>query len=181
MAAGVIRGGPMVAGVEVSVVTSEQHTMTAKATQQAIESGAVVTDHVILDPLQLSVSCEIGNVGGSSAARGVFEAFSAAMQKREPLEVITEHAVYKDMLILSLTPLHAAPFKGALQITAQMQQLKRVEFRVSGRTAVKLSTSRSADKTASAEVNRGKQELKSTLLGNMASGAADLLESLGNR
>jgi len=165
-ATGIIRGGPIVAGVEVSVIISETHAMSAKATQQAIESGAAVTDHVILDPLQLSISCEVSNAGGTDTARGVYESFRDLLTAREPVEVVTEHAIYGNMVFLSLNQLHAAPFKGALQITAQLQQIRQVEFRIVGRREGSLGTG--AGKTAAAEVNAGKQEKKQaegTLLG----------------
>ena len=169
-AAGIIRGGSIVAGVEVSVIISETHSMSAKATQQAIESGAAVTDHVILDPFQLSVSCEASNVGGSDAARSVYDSFSRLLTAREPVEVITEHHTYKNMVLLSLNQLHAAPFKGALQITAQLQQIHEAEFSIDGRQESKLDAAAGADKTAAAEVNAGKQEKKqvsNTLMGKI--------------
>ena len=166
-ATGIIRSGSLADGIDVSVVVSETHAMSAKATSQAIESGAAVTDHVIVDPFQLSVSCEVSNVGGSGAARGIYESFRDLLTAREPVEVITEHTTYRNMVILSLNQLHVAPFKGALQITAQLQQIRQAVFRIDERLEDKLAVGGNANKTAAAEVNAGKQtqkQVSSTLL-----------------
>ena len=54
--AAIVRKGVAIAGIQVSVKKSEAHTYTSQATELAMESGATVTDHVILKPVTLAVS-----------------------------------------------------------------------------------------------------------------------------
>ena len=151
---GVLRGGPLVAGIEVSVMLSESHTLNAQATKQALESGTQVSDHIIIDPDTVAIVYEVSNAGdGPMVARDVFETFKKMRDKRELFELITEHYVYDNMALINLTPLHAAPFKGRLQCTATFQRINQVKLQVVGREAKKVP----AKKGASAEVNAGTQ------------------------
>ena len=151
---GVLRGGPLVAGVEVSVVTSEAHTITAQATKQSIESGAEVTDHVIIVPPSVAITGD-----GPNVAKDVFETFKTMLEKRELMELITEHYVYDNMVLVSFTPLHAAPYKGRLQCTATLQRVNQVKIAVVGRDPKNLGKG-STQKTAAAQTNAGTQNGK---------------------
>lgn len=63
--------------------------------------------------MTLAVTVAMTNAGdGRDAARDAFESFVEMRKIREPVEVITEHAIYTNMVITSLTPTHSAPYKG---------------------------------------------------------------------
>ena len=156
---GLLRGGPLVAGVEVSVLVSEAHNLTANATKLSLESGAQVTDHVIVNPDDVSVVFAMTNAGsGADAARDVFETFKRMRDDRELLELTTEHHVYENMVIIGVAPMHQAPYKGALNITLHLQQINFVQLHSVGRDPRNLNGTTS--KTASPPVNAGQQDPK---------------------
>jgi hypothetical protein len=167
---GLLRGGPLVAGVEVSVLISESHNLTANATKLSLESGAQVTDHVIVNPDDISVVFAMTNAGnGADAARDVFETFKKMRDDRELVELTTEHHVYENMVVTAITPMHQAPYKGALNVTIHLQQVNFVQLQSVGRDPRNLSGTTS--KTASPPVNAGQQAPKpvsGTLLDKMA-------------
>ena len=145
------------AGVEVSVLVSEAHNLTANATKLSLESGAQVTDHVIVNPDDVSVVFAMTNAGGGiDAARDVFETFKRMRDERELIELITEHHVYSNMVITSLSPMHQAPYKGALNITLNLQQINFVRLESVGREPQNLEGKTS--KTAAGPVNAGRQD-----------------------
>lgn len=155
--AGLLRGGTLVVGVEVSIITSEAHSLQATATKQSIESGAQVTDHVILTPPQVAITFEVANTGGGAEiAKDVFETFKSMLEARELLEVITEHYIYDHMILIGLSPLHQAPYKGRLQCTATLQRVNQIQLQVVGRVPKKLSKD-GAGKSASASIDAGPQ------------------------
>lgn len=155
--AGLLRGGALVVGVEVSVITTESHSLQATATKQSIESGAQVTDHVILTPPQVAITFEVANTGGGAEiAKDVFETFKSMLEARELLEVITEHYVYDNMILVGLSPMHQAPYKGRLQCTATLQRVNQIQLQVVGRVPKKLSKD-GAGKSASASIDAGPQ------------------------
>lgn len=157
--AAIVRKGVAIVGIQVSVKKSEAHTYTSQATELAMESGATVTDHVILKLVTLAVTVAMTNAGGGAdAARDAFESFVEMRKKREPVEVITEHAIYTNMVITSLTPTHSAPYKGALEIGITFQQISFVELQSVGRSPSTLKGS--AKKTGAAPVQSGKVEAK---------------------
>ena len=133
-AAGILRGGHMLAGVEVPVLVSESHQQSAQGSGVALESGATVTDHVIHQPRTLTVTFSLTNAGvGAGNARDVFESFTAMMNEGELVEIATGHAVYRNMLITGLSHDHSAPYKGALSGTMNLMEVNRVEVTAAGR------------------------------------------------
>ena len=156
---GVLRGGPLVAGVEVSVLISEAHQLAAQPTKNAIESGALMSDHVIIQPYAVSIVYEASNAGnGAMVAKDVFETFKNMLEARELLELITEHYAYDNMVLTSVSPLHAAPYKGRLQCTATLERVNQIKIETTGRNPKSLKGT--ASKTGSAQVNGGQQEGK---------------------
>ncbi len=137
---GLLRGGHLIAGIEVSVLTSESHSYTATPTKLTLESGSVVTDHVMINPDSLSIVFAMSNAGegANGAARDVLESFKKMMTEVELLEVVTEHYVYSDMVITSISPEHRAPYRGALIVTLTLDKINFVELRSVGRQPAKL-------------------------------------------
>ena len=158
---GLLRGGPLVAGVEVSVLVSESHNLSASATKLSLESGAQVTDHVIVNPDDISVVFAMTNAGnGSDTARDVFETFKRMRDDRELVELTTEHHVYEDMVIIGISPLHQAPYKGALNVTLRLQQINFVRLESVGREPRNLGQGTPTQKTGSGTTNAGQQDPK---------------------
>lgn len=152
---GLLRGGPLVLGVVVSALVSEAHEFSSNATKIALESGAQVTDHVIVDPDRVSIVFSMANAGsGAEEARDALETFKAMQEDRELLELITEHRVYKDMVITGISPYHTAPFRGALSFTINLQQINFVKLEATGRVSVGKGA---ASKTAAGKENAGQQ------------------------
>ena len=164
---GLLRGGSLVAGIEVSVLISESHTMSAEVSKFALESGAQVSDHVIIEPHTVTISFEVTNTGlGPMVAKDVFETFQKMLEARERLELITEHHVYDNMVLTSFTPAHMAPYKGRLECTAVLQRINQVKLQTVGREEKKLAPG-PTQKTASAEVDAGVQNAKSVNEGSL--------------
>lgn len=156
---GLLRGGPLVAGVEVSVLVSEAHNLTANATKLSLESGAQVTDHVIVNPDDVSVVFAMTNVGsGADTARDVFETFKRMRDNRELLELTTEHHVYENMVIIAVNPMHQAPYKGALNVSLRLQQINFVRLESVGRDSGNTPQGSPTSKTAAGTTNAGQQD-----------------------
>ena len=154
---GLLRGGTLVAGVEVTVLLNETHNLTAQATKQALESGAQVTDHVIIAPASVTIGWEISNAGeGAMAAKDVFETFKTMLEARDKLELITEHFFYDNMVIVAVSPAHEAPYKGRLRGVVTLQQISEVQLETVGRVPIKIGK----NKTMDVEIEGGQQETK---------------------
>ena len=157
MSAGVIRGGPSLAGIEISVLVSESHNKSAQVSTFALESGASVADHITQNPDELTVNFEMANTGGGTmAARDVLESFTRMKEEGQLLEITTEHALYRDMAIIAIGPVHEAPFKGALRFSLTLQAVRRAQLNVVGRQPVNLEGR--SQKNQSAEIDAGQQD-----------------------
>ncbi len=167
---GVLRGGPLVAGVEVTCLVSENHTLSAQVTQQALESGAIVSDHVIIEPYTVSCTFEVSNAGlGPMIAKDVYGTFKNMLEQRQPLTLMTEFNVYENMVLTTMAPVHEAPFKGRLYCTVTLQQVNFVKVETVGKEESQLEPvgggqngrTGATNKTAGAEVEGGTQNPKS--------------------
>lgn len=183
-AAGFIaRPGNNVAGIPVSVKESESHAFSSTPIDTAVENGAILTDHVVVNPVEVEVVFDMVNTrsllsyigfGTSSTAFDAFEYFESLLNNRELVTLITEHKVYANMLCIDFTPSHVAPFKGALKCTARFRQINFVTILSSGRQETQLGGG--AKKTASQASQKGQQTAPD--LGN-ATGLAKLGQRAG--
>ena len=156
---GPFEGGPLVAGVEVSVLLSEAHSFTATVSNLSLESGAQVCDHVIVNPDDVSIVFSMTNTGGGQeTARDVLETFKRMRDERQLLELITEHYVYENMVLTSVSPMHQAPYKGALNFSIKLQQVNFVQLESVGREEGNLNPGTPSSRTATGPVNAGQQE-----------------------
>lgn len=119
-----ITAGTRVAGIAVRVLNMEAHNITSMPTQYPVESGKSISDHVTLNPDVVQIRAEMPNSGGGAEmARGVMMEFVRMNKLRYPVDLMTEHAIYKNMELVALNPLHQAPYKGALIIDLVFQQI----------------------------------------------------------
>ena len=152
---GILRGGPLVAGIEVSALLSEAHSLTAQTTQQALEQGSIVSDHVIIAPYSVTITFEVSNAGeGPTIAKDVFETFKEMLEKRELVELMTEHYIYDNMVLTGINPVHSAPYRGRLQCTATLQRVNQIKLQIVGREEKNM---KGPKKPAAAEQNAGQQ------------------------
>lgn len=119
-----VHGGPLVAGIEVRVLTRERHNLTSQATEYCLEDGSSLSDHVKLNPNAVDVHYGMTNTDrGIERARQVFQDFVKMREARQPLTIETEHARYKNMVLVGNHPDHSAPFKGAYMAVARFVQV----------------------------------------------------------
>lgn len=156
------RPGNNVAGLPVSVKESESHAFSASPIDTAVETGVILTDHVIVNPVEVEVIFDMVNTrsllsyfGSASTAFDAFEYFEILLNNRELVTLVTEHKVYANMLCIDFTPSHVAPFKGALKCSARFRQINFVTILSSGRQPTQLGAG--AKKTASQASQKGQQ------------------------
>lgn len=118
-----------IAGVPINVKVSEQHSFEASVTKTAVEDGSQVAEHVTLNPAKVTVSFELTNSGDNlQKAQLAFERLRILLLERKPVELKTEHAIYTNMVLVNLSPLHQAPYKGALKCSATFEQINFVRL-----------------------------------------------------
>lgn len=122
--ADILHGGSLVAEVEVRVLTREHHNLTSKVTRYAVENGATISDHLLLEPNTVDVQFEMTNTDrGVEQARQVAQEFISKREKRDILTLDTEHLRYKNIVIEKIDFDHSAPNKGAYKGTLRLVQI----------------------------------------------------------
>lgn len=124
----------------------ERHERSAEVTQHPIESGAQVSDHVILSPERVMLTGFVSDSGvavfGSQSGntQSAFETLESAWRKGEPVSLVTGYKTYQDMVITRLNLPRNRPesmrFDMELQhvtiLSSEMGQLGEVESTSSG-------------------------------------------------
>lgn len=148
-----------VAGIVVDATVSEEHLSEAELTENPVEDGAVVTDHVHLKPAQLTIQgvisdsplgyAVIGNIqnlvrsvsslfGKSSRSVDAYNDLLALQKSRQPFTVTTGLKRYKNMIMTSLSVPRTAQTGRAIHFTATMREIRIVKSKT---TSVSLSSS----------------------------------------
>lgn len=136
-------GGTM-ASFEVDALLSETHTMIREVTDNEVENGSPVSDHVIQRPITLEVQCFVSDapikglidnvqsgvrnfLGGSRYTSDCFSALIDLFERKEALTVYTEYRVYRNMMVESITIPRTPEDGEALIFTIGFKQVRMVE------------------------------------------------------
>ena len=166
---------PTYGDIMADVKKSEDHTRKNEVTQNTLESGAIIADHVIIHPRVLSINFDVTNTGWTSLlqsrSQDIFDKLDNISRTQELITVTTEHYSYTNMIISNVRMLHSAPYKGSLQIACDFEELNFSDLQVVKNADV-VSAVKGIGKALTNTVNAGKQQvqemtgnLKSTLSG----------------
>lgn len=157
-AAGYLPPSVDIAGVPVSARTQEVYQYRAEVTRYAIESAKYAADHVILYPLEIELSFQLGNWYPGFVERS-FDLLEDMFEARNLLDLMTEHRIIKNVVLREFRLENEAPVWGKLDCHAVFQQIPLVSIQATATPATTTATSKtggpSADKTATPEVNSG--------------------------
>jgi len=116
-----------IAGVSVTVLEGETHGRSSQMTEQVVETGRIISDHIILKPRKITLQFEQSNTpmtgeSGPDAVRRVFGEMEQLWSGRMPNTLVTAHTTYLNMVLIELSSMHKAPFKWTLKFSATFQQ-----------------------------------------------------------
>lgn len=85
------------------------HTSTLTITDQPVQTGAALTDHAYMEPLELQMDIGMSDVatsfikgqfsGGSSRSVTAYNVLRQLQQMRIPIQVVTRLGIYQNMLV----------------------------------------------------------------------------------
>lgn len=173
-------------GVEVDAKFSELHTYSGQVSRYAREDGALAADHIMLDPATVDIVCSVGNAGlrgeggdldRSGRAKTAIDALLQLRKSRELYDLVTEHQLYTNMAFLGLSWGNEAPFAGRAELRAHFEESPSSAVGVFAVPPSGLSTTGGGqtNKTASAEVDAGRQDAETEESAPRRSFAAQIL------
>lgn len=139
-----------IAALEVDATISEVHEAEAEATEHPVESGGVVSDHVILKPRRYRMegmvsnapvefsavalakrAAEVGRAAVGLAAKPMadraFTLLTNLLDAREMVTVVTPLVKYSDLVLIALSFPRDAQTGDALRFSATFKQIRRVD------------------------------------------------------
>lgn len=125
--------------VPVDTKTYESHSPTATVANFALEKGAVVSDHIILNPFVLEIEFILGSQDlpfggfGTGSAYGLraallYNLLVNQLEKRTLYTILTRHRLYTNMAFTELPAEHTGPFEGQLIARAKLQQISKASL-----------------------------------------------------
>lgn len=143
-----------VGGVEFDALISETRTFSATVPQYSVESGAQVSDDIILDAEQLEMTLFLTNTPvtwASHAAQGRIESVIQQLEElyyaKSPVTVVTTEKTFTNMAIESMTISKTAEIGYAREIPITFKQIRTT---VAKKTSIPESYGRSGTTAASA-------------------------------
>ena len=117
----------------------ETHSMTSKVTQYPIESGSVISDHVINNPVTVSIHGVVTNntirdedeqeevrIGDERKVGEAYDFLISIRDSKEPITILTGLSNYQDMVLTSLSIPRSRSTGEVLEFTAEFTQVKIV-------------------------------------------------------
>lgn len=145
-------------GLVFSVVISEAEKYSAKLTDYPIEDGATLTDHVILQPHEVTVKVGQGVDEAETDPRDMLDKLKELMQKREPFEVWTGKSYFPSMVITAIQQTTDSKTETVLIATVTLREVAIAETQSA---AVPVIRQKQPKKTAQS-VKRGTQQVQET-------------------
>jgi hypothetical protein len=115
-------------GVAITTRFQETYTFQAEVTRFAIESGAIVSDHVIVHPARVDLSFEVNNWEGYNKPKKSLEDFIILQFSRKPVDLVTQHKILPNMVCSSIQVDNSVPEWGKLSFRASFQEIKFAEL-----------------------------------------------------
>lgn len=155
---------PDIIGIGVDLRLSENHKADAQITNQPIEDGSIVSDHIILQPDVVEIIAEMSNFDSNNSqsigerATTAWAEFKRAIQSRELFDVVTHHELYENMALESLGGEHVAPYTGKLALKLTFRKIDSTQLAVVAVPESQLASD--VAKAGSSEVDGGRQVKK---------------------
>jgi hypothetical protein len=142
-----------VAGIVVDASISEDHLTSCDVTDNPVEDGAKITDHVQIKPAELSMDgvitdnplgyAIIGNIqnvkrtveglfGKSSRSIDQYNELTKLQSSRQPFTVVTGLKRYKNMIMEELSVTRTAQSGKSIHFRAKMKEIRIVKSSVAG-------------------------------------------------
>lgn len=142
---------------------AESHQYKSEVTQYAVEDGTIFSQHIIQQPVRVSLQFEETNAGKmfsniiGAAARWItgtnkktmFEQLVEIWERKIPVEIVTDQKIYKNMVVENLPIMHKAPYKGALQVMVDFVQLSTFQIQVDEKKGTTKAITKAANKVKS--------------------------------
>lgn len=175
-----------------SVVTDEMHDLQAQVSRFAREDRVIAADHIILEPATLEISVSVSNVpiipglgaipflpgaGRSENGRTVLGILEGLRRRRELLEILTEHRLYRNMAFLGITFQNTGTFSGSTSFRLRFEEFPEATVEtVPEPEELSKEGGGQTDKTASAAIDAGRQNAITPETVDNRSFAAQLLD-----
>lgn len=142
-----------IGSITIDASVQENHVSTCDLTENPVEDGATITDHVQMKPAELTIDGVISNTPISFAVldniRGLIDTVTSILGKtsrsieaynellrlqksRVPFKVVTGLKVYTDMILTSLSVPRTAATGNAIHFSAVMKQIIIAKSETSG-------------------------------------------------
>jgi hypothetical protein len=167
--------GPV--ALQLDAMISEAPDYQATATQSQVEDGSVISDHVTIKPLKLTIHGIVTDTPVSlirefstafqnpSPSKAAFTFLTKLYNDRIPFDFVGGLNVYKSMVITAFTPTNTAETGDALRFVCTMEQVRTVSSQV-------ITT-----KKASGKSSQGSQPL-TKITANEGTGLHDSFQSI---
>lgn len=148
-----------IANIEVDVCVSESHETDCDITENPVESGAYISDHVQLKPARLTIEGLVSDtpislfglsqIGNDNRARKVYDQLLEIQYTAEPIDIITGLTQYSNMVLKTLTVPRNSETGKTLRFNAVFQEIIIIE---SSEIAAETTSSQFTTKTDTGKV-----------------------------
>lgn len=148
--------------VVVDATVREHHEYTSQVTEHPIETGAMIADHVLNEPIRLTIEGEVTDtpvqiLGGLLSGEGgerrleAFDTLRALRTNRQPIDVVTGLAVYRNMIITSMIFPRTSRTGQRLQFVIELREIEFAQAQIIRQRALATENVRPAERDIAQE------------------------------
>lgn len=131
-----------IGAIQLDAVLNEVESMSAKVTDFPVEDGVSVSDHVLLEPVTITINGLVTdspiqffsalqfvsgtNVEGGSRAKSQYDGLRDLYEKRQPFTIVTGFTVRENMIITNLSVPRTPATGQAMRFTATARQIRKI-------------------------------------------------------
>ena len=131
----------VVSEITPDVKKSEVHRYQSEVTENTMEDGTILAQHIIQRPVEVTLQFEKTNAGtlskaieravsmfGMSGGDALFNELEKIWSEKIKVQVVTERKSYNNMVLKNMPIVHKSPYRGALQIMCDFIQVSKVSL-----------------------------------------------------
>ncbi len=153
---------------------SEEHMRNSKATKYPVETGAEISDHIINEPIRLTISAFIEAFIDGGNILESFRQLDELIDQKTLVTVVTGLKVYENMHITSYSIPRTVTNGGSLNVNINLEEFRFVSSQSVSSQSVSIPISQLSD----ADDNTNKQSQESQDVGKTTSGQTQTEDSL---
>ena len=123
------RRGNRIGSLSIECTLSETHSATSRITNQPVEEGSTISDHIVNDPEKVNITGFISDTpldaSYSNYSQLAFDTLYQIRDTRNTISVVTNYRVYQDMVITNISVPRTQRSGQSIEFSVELTKIRK--------------------------------------------------------